>query len=139
MKKDEISFYGSMIILELIPLSKNYLQEYIKEFPENEANALSYSVDTQCECRQDLINHYNTNAEQVNEFNSNFIKNFPKEIDWIEFAKKIRVVNVAGTFVHIDKTPEAYYELTEKMSRERWYFRHMSVAVDGESYVVFFA
>ena len=36
MKKEEISFYGIMIILELIPTSKKYLDAYTKEFPENE-------------------------------------------------------------------------------------------------------
>lgn len=139
MKKDEISFYGVMIILELIPTSKNYLDAYIKQFPENQSDALSYSTDTSCSCKQTLIDHYNNNTQIVNEFNSSFVENFPKEIDWIAFVKRHEVVNVAGTFIKIDKTPEAYYELTERMSRERWAFKHMSVSTDEEKYVVFFA
>jgi hypothetical protein len=139
MKKDEISFYGMMIILELIPTSRNYLESYIEKFPENQSDAISYSTDTACDCKQTLIDHYNNNTQEVNEFNSNFVEKFPTEIDWIAFIKRHEVVNVAGTFVEIDKTPEAYYELTERMSRERWAFRHMSVTTDTEKYVVFFA
>jgi hypothetical protein len=139
MKKEEISFYGIMIILELIPTSKKYLDAYTKEFPENEGDALSYSVDTSCQCKDNLINHYNSNPELVNDFNSLFIENNPNEIDWIDFVKRHEVTNVAGTFVKIEKTPDAYYELTERMSRERWYFRHMSVTSESDNYVVFFA
>ena len=139
MKKDEISFYGVMLILELIPTSKNYLNSYIQKFPENESDALSYSVDTSCQCKENLINHYNSNAELVNNFNSDFIETNPKEIDWIDFVKRHQVTNVAGSFVKIDKTQEAYQELTDRMSRERWYFRHMSVTSDSENFIVFFA
>lgn len=52
MKKDEISFYGMMIILELIPTSRNYLESYIEKFPENQSDAISYSTDTACDCKQ---------------------------------------------------------------------------------------
>ena len=139
MKKDEISFYGIMIILELLPNSKNYRDSYIKQFPSNEVDALSYSTDTTCSCKQNLIDHYNENTSDVNEFNSNFVESFPKEIDWIDFVKRHEVINVAGSYVEIEKTPEAYSNLTERMSSERWFFRHMSVTTDNDKYVIFFA
>ena len=52
----------------LIQISKKYLDTYTKEYPANISNALSFSTNPNCSCRNQLISHYNDNKEIVDQF-----------------------------------------------------------------------
>jgi len=139
MDKEEFNVYGLLAVLELLTTSKTYLDEYIVKYPENETDALSYSVDPQCKCRENLIKHFNSNAKDVGDFTKEFIVNNSTELNWAEFIKRYETHSAPGTIVKIDKTPEAYRNLINQMQTERWAFRHMSVTVEDDKYAIFFA
>ena len=139
MDNEEFNVYGLLAVLELLTTSKTYLDEYIAKYPENESDALSYSVDPGCKCRDNLIKHYNSNTKDVGDFTKEFIVNNSTELNWTDFIKRYETHPVAGTFVKIDKTPEAYRNLIQQMQAERWTFRHMSVTSEDDKYTIFFA
>jgi hypothetical protein len=131
--------YGVKIVLELIGGSKLYYDEYVKKYPANIANALSFSKNPNCTCRNALIKHYNENKVEVDKFTTDFLEIHPSELKWDDFERKNAQKNVIGSIVKIDKTEEAYKDLTEKMQSEKWVFRQMTSTVDGDKYVFFFA
>ena len=139
MNDEEFNAYSLLAVLELLSSSKTFLNEYITKFPDNEQDALSFSVDTTCPCRDNLISHYNSNRAEVNEFTKEFIVNNSTELNWPAFIDKYKTFSAAGTRVKIDKTDTAYAELCAQMHRERWVFRHMSILEEDDKYVVFFA
>lgn len=131
--------YGVRVVLELIQSSKKYLDLYVKEYPKNISNALSFSTNPNCSCRNQLINHYNDNKEQVDQFTANFLQTHPAELEWGTFEEKYQQFIASGTIVKIDKTQEAYSNLIQKMQREKWVFHHMSVTTEDDKYTIFFA
>ena len=139
MNEEQFNIYGLLAVLELLTTSKKFLDAYIEKYQENEADALSYSVDPGCNCRSNLIQHYNSNTQDVNEFTRTFITNNSTELDWVDFIRRNETNPVAGKIVKIDKTPEAYANLVQQMHNERWVFRHMNITTEGESYVILFA
>jgi hypothetical protein len=128
-----------LAILELLTTSKKFLDAYIQKYPENESHALSFSVDPGCECRRDIIKHYEASTDDVNLFTHTFIENNSTELNWTDFVHRHQTTPVAGQIVKIDKTPEAYANLIQQMHDNKWVFRHMNVVVDGDSYLIFFA
>jgi hypothetical protein len=139
MDEQEFNIYGLLAVLELLTTSKKFLDAYVEKYQENEADALSYSVDPGCNCRDNLIKHYNSNAKDVNEFTRTFITNNSSELNWSDFIQRNETNPVAGKIVEIEKTPEAYANLVRQMHNERWVFRHMNITTDENSYVIFFA
>ncbi len=139
MNEDEFNIYGLLAVLELLRNSQKFLDAYIEKYKDNETDAMSYSVDPHCKCRDNLVNHYNSNSKDVNDFTRNFITNNSTELDWVDFVRRNQTTPVAGKIVTIPKNPEDYATLVQQMHNERWVFRHMNVAVDGDSYVFFFA
>ena len=139
MNEEEFNAYGLLAVLELLTSSQIFLNEYTTKYPKNEADALSFSVDPNCPCRNTLINHYNSNHKEVGDFTKEFIVNNSTELNWVEFIEKYKTFSAAGKRFKIDKTEEAYAEFTLKMHRERWVFRHMSILAEGDKYVIFFA
>ena len=131
--------YGVQVVLELIQNSQKYLDAYVKEYPDNISNALSFSTNPNCSCRNHLISHYNNNQELVDQFTAKFLQTNPSELNWNEFDKKHRQHFAAGSIVKIDKTQEAYSNLIQKMQREKWVFHHMSVTSEDDKYTIFFA
>ena len=139
MNENEFNIYGLLAVLELLTTSKKFLDAYIEKYQENEDDALSYSVDPGCNCRDNLIKHYNSNAKDVNEFTRTFITNNSTELNWSDFIQRNETNPVAGKIVKIEKTAAAYAALVQQMHGERWVFRHMNITTDGNSYVIFFA
>jgi hypothetical protein len=127
------------LLLELLTTSQKYVDAYIERFPEQTENALSFSVDPGCSCKEKIIEHFKNNAEAVDDLTQTFLQNNPLEINLKEFLQRISVNNVAGRMFKIDKTEEAYSNFIDNMKNNRWAFRYMSVAVDGDKYVFFFA
>jgi len=139
MNESEFNIYGMLAVLELLTSSQKYLDAYTEEYPENKTDALSYSVDPNCSCRENLIKHYNSNTVGVNEFTRTFITNNSTEMNWADFIRRNETHPAAGKLIKIDKTPEAYFNLVQQMHNERWVFRHMNITTDDNSYVIFFA
>jgi len=127
------------LLLELLTTSQKYVDAYIERFPEQTENALSFSVDPGCSCKEKIIEHFKNNAEALDDLTQTFLQNNPLEINLKEFLRGISVNNVAGRMFKIDKTEEAYSDFIDNMKNNRWAFRYMSVAVDGDKYVFFFA
>jgi len=127
------------LLLELLTTSQKYVDAYIERFPVQTENALSFSVDPGCSCKEKIIEHFKNNAEAVDDLTQTFLQNNPLEINLKEFLQRISVNNVAGRMFKIDKTEEAYSNFIDNMKNNRWAFRYMSVAVDGDKYVFFFA
>lgn len=130
--------YGVQLTLELIQTSKSFYDAYIKEYPDNTANALSYSKNPNCSCRNKLTKHYNENKQKVDLFVSSFLNTNPSAINLVEFEQKYKTKPVSGRIVRIEKTDQAYGNLVQTIQNEGWTFRQMSVAVDGDDYVFFF-
>tara|TARA_A100001037_G_scaffold290243_1_gene302863 strand:+ start:31370 stop:31792 length:423 start_codon:yes stop_codon:yes gene_type:complete len=130
--------YGVQIVLELIGGSKLFYDEYVKAYPTNLANAMSFAKNPNCTCRNALIKHYNENKKEVDDFTIKFLEVHPSELAIDQFLQKHANKNVVGTIVKIDKSPEAFKDITNKMQAEKWVFRQMSVAVEGDNYVLFF-
>ncbi len=136
---NNLNAYGVFLVLELLSSSQKYLDTYIQAYPEQEGNALSFSVDPGCSCRTHLINHYKNNQPNVDKLTHEFIAENPNEINLKEFIKKYETVHVAGQYFKIDKTESAYADFVQNMQNQRWAFRFMSVAVEDDKYVIFFA
>jgi hypothetical protein len=130
--------YGVQLTLELIQTSKPFYDAYIKEYPDNTANALSYSKNPNCSCRNKLTKHYNENKDKVDQFVQSFLDKMPDQINLQEFTSRHQTKPVSGRIVKIDKTDQAYGELVNQIHREQWTFRHMSIAVDSDKYIFFF-
>ena len=130
--------YGVTIVLELIGGSKLFYDAYVKQYPSNLANAMSFSKNPNCTCRNALIKHYNENKSDVDTFTTEFLEEHPAELAIDQFLQKHANKNVVGTIVKIDKTPEAFKNITNQMQSEKWVFRQMSVAVEDNNYVLFF-
>ena len=130
--------YGVQLVLELIQKSKPFYEAYIKEYPDNTANALSYSKNPNCSCRNKLTKHYNENKSEVDSFINSFLDKNPKEVDLQDFVSRHKTKPVSGRIVKIDKTDEAYGELVNQIHREQWSYRHMSIAIENDKYVFFF-
>ena len=139
MNSENTNYTSLALTLELLTISQKYLEDYIIKFPTMEENALSFSVDPGCSCKNALIEHFKSNTSQVEELNTIFLQNNPTEIDLREFLTKIEVKNVAGKFFKIDKTEEAYANFVQNMQEQRWAFRHISVVSEEDAYVIFFA
>lgn len=131
--------YGVQVVLELIQTSKKYLDTYTKEYPTNISNALSFSTNPNCSCRNQLINHYNDNKELVDQFTAKFLQDNPAEMNWDAFDQKHKQHFASGTIVRIDKSDDAYSNLIQKMKQEKWVFHQMSVTSEEDKYVIFFA
>jgi len=130
--------HGVQLTLELIQTSKSFYEKYIKQYPDNTANALSFSKNPNCSCRNKLTNHYNENKEDVDSFVLSFLKTEPNSINLVDFENRHKTKPVSGRIVKIEKTDEAYGNLVQTIQNEGWAFRSMSVAVDGDEYVFFF-
>ena len=139
MNSENTNYTSLALTLELLTTSQKYLEEYIKTFPDMEENALSFSVDPECSCKNAIIQHFNKNTLLVEDLNTIFIHDNPNEIDLRDFLEKLEVKNVAGKFFKIEKTEEAYFNFVQNMKEQRWAFRHISVTTDNDSYVIFFA
>ena len=139
MNNQTITSYGSILVLELILKSEEYLNELIKTFPSIEDKVLSFSVDPGCSCRNDIIKFYDENKESVSKFTENFLSQHPNVIDYRAFIQKYETNVVSGQFFKVDKTESAYMEFVDRMQQEKWAFRYMSVAVEDDKYVIFFA
>jgi hypothetical protein len=130
--------YGVQLTLELIQTSKIFYEKYIKQYPNNTANALSYSKNPNCSCRNKLTQHYNENKKEVDLFVLEFLKSEPNSINLHEFENKHKTKPVNGRIVRIEKTDEAFGNLTSQIHTEQWTYRSMSVAVEEDKYVFFF-
>ena len=130
--------YGVQLTLELIQTSKSFYEKYIKQYPDNTANALSYSKNPNCSCRNKLTSHYNQNKKEVDSFVLEFLKLEPNSINLVDFENRNKTKPVNGRVVRIDKTDEAFGNLTNQIHREQWTYRSMSVTVDDGKYVFFF-
>ena len=139
MNQDEFNKYALLAVLELLTTSQKFLNAYIQKYPTNETHALSFSVDPGCDCRGDIIKHYEENTNDVNLFTHEFIENNSTELNWADFVRRHQTTPVAGKVVKIEKTSEAYANLIQQMHNERWVFRHMNVTTDDNAYVIFFA
>jgi hypothetical protein len=130
--------YGVQLTLELIQTSKSFYEKYIKQYPDNTANALSFSKNPNCSCRNKLTKHYNENKQIVDLFVLEFLKQEPNAINLVDFENRHKIKPVSGRIVRIDKTDQAYGDLVKTIQNEGWTFKSMSVAVDGNEYVFFF-
>ena len=130
--------YGVQLVLELIQKSSAFYEAYIKEYPNNTANALSYSKNPNCSCRNKLTKHYNENKTTVDSFVNSFLDKNPNEVNLQDFVSRHQTKPVSGRIVRIDKTDQAYGELVNQIHREQWSFRHMSIAIEDDKYVFFF-
>ena len=130
--------YGVKVVLELIQTSTLFYDSYTKQYPNNLANALSFSKNPNCTCRNALIKHYNENKQAVDKFTTDFLQEHPSELAYEQFIQKHGTKNMVGQIVRIDKSEEAYKQLSDKIASERWVFRQMSVAIDEQNYVIFF-
>jgi hypothetical protein len=130
--------YGVQLVLELIQKSKSFYEVYIKEYPDNTANALSFSKNPNCSCRGKLTKHYNENKDAVDKFVESFLSTSESEINLQEFVARHKTKPVSGRIVKIDKTDQAYGELVNQIHKEQWTFRHMSIAIEDDKYVFFF-
>ena len=139
METNNPNTHGSILVLELILTSQLYMDQYIDNFPTMQDQALNFSVDPGCSCKDDIINHYNQNTEQVSSFTEKFLSENPKTIDIRQFIKKHETNEVAGRIFKIDKTDEAYANLVNTIHTQNWIFKHMSVTVDENNYIIFFS
>jgi hypothetical protein len=139
MKSNNINSYGSNLILELILTSELYMNQYIDSFPDMTDNALSFSVDPECSCRESIITHYNQNTESVSRFTEGFLTENPNAIDLKQFISKYETNEVSGKFFKIEKTEEAYANFIKTSQTENWIYNHMSITTDDDSYTIFFA
>tara|TARA_B100002019_G_C21264801_1_gene598776 strand:- start:1863 stop:2285 length:423 start_codon:yes stop_codon:yes gene_type:complete len=130
--------YGVQLVLELIQNSKPFYEEYIKKYPDNTANALSFSKNPNCSCRSKLTKHYNENKSDVDSFVENFLNKTNDAINLKEFVSRHNTKPVSGRVVRIDKTDQAYGELVTQIHRENWVYRTMSVVAEDDKYVFFF-
>jgi hypothetical protein len=130
--------YGVQLTLELIQTSKSFYESYIKQYPDNTANALSFSKNPNCSCRSKLTKHYNENKQLVDSFILTFLKNEPTAINLVEFEAKHKTKPVSGRVVRIEKTDEAYGNLVRTIHAEGWVYKSMAVAIDGNEYIFFF-
>lgn len=139
--KEATERYGVNLMLELIQTSKVFYEAYIKKYPDNTANALSYSKNPNCSCRGKLTKHYQENTNDVNIFVQEFLDKNPSEIDipkFVENYEKNKTTSVSGRIVRVPKNDQSYGQLVAQINREGWSFRHMSVGIDAEHYVFFF-
>ena len=130
--------YGVQLTLELIQTSKSFYEKYIKQYPDNTANALSYSRNPNCSCRNKLTKHYNENKKEVDSFVLQFLNSEPNAINLVDFENRNKTKPVNGRIVRIDKTDEAFGNLTSQIHNEQWTYRSMSVTTDGDKYIFFF-
>lgn len=126
------------IVLDLIGSSKLYLDAYIKEYPANISNAMSFSKNPNCSCRNFLIKHYNENTQVVDDFTSNFLEENPTEINWEEADEKHTQRDVSGKVFRIPLTDQAYEQFATQMKNEQWAFRFMNITIHNNQYVFMF-
>ena len=96
------------IVLDLLGSSKSYLDAYIKEYPKNISNAMSFSKNPNCTCRNFLIKHYNENAQVVDDFTTKFLEGNPSEINWQEAEQKHTEKDVSGKVFRVPLNDQAY-------------------------------
>lgn len=136
--KENQKKYGVKVVLELLSNSKLFYDLYVKQYPNNLANAMSFSKNPNCTCRNALIKHYNENKKAVDTFTEDFLVEHPSELALDEFLAKHASKSVVGSVIKIEKTEEAFRHVTNKMQSEKWTFRQMSVAVENDQYILFF-
>ena len=126
------------IVLDLLGSSKTYLDAYVKEYPANISNAMSFSKNPNCSCKNFLIKHYNENTQVVDEFTSNFLEVNPTEIDWKNADEKHTQKDVSGKVFRIPLNDQAYEHFTSQMKNDQWMFRFMNVTIHNNHYVFMF-
>jgi hypothetical protein len=114
------------------------MNQYIDSYPDMMDNALSFSVDPECSCRESIITHYNENTELVSRFTEKFLAENPTVLDLKQFISKYETNEVSGRFFKIEKTEEAYANFIKTTQEENWIYTHMSVTTDIDSYIIFF-
>lgn len=139
MNEEEYNAYSILVVFELLTTSLKYLNEYTTKYPTNKSVAESFSKKPSENTQSTLVNHYESNQQDVDDFTKQFIENNSTELDWTRFLNKYKTFPASGQIFKIDKTAEAYMEFVTRMQAERWVFRHMSVAVEDDKYVLFFA
>ena len=139
MNSNNITKYGGILLLELILKSEDFLNAYIDKFVEMQDSALSFSVDPECSCKDKIIEHYTKNSEVVADFIGKYISRNPSVIDIKDFLMRHESIYVSGKIFKIEKNEKAYSDFITKIKSEGWHYREMSVAVDADSYTIFFS
>lgn len=139
MDTEKFNTYSSVIFIELLYTSKKFLNK-IKEDYEELYEIIKELVKSPSDENQEYLKSlYFHNENELKNFINSYLKENESEFSWTTFLKKYESVRVAGKFFKIDKTEKAYKEFVDNMSKSRWSFNYMSVAVENDKYVIFFA
>lgn len=139
MDNEKFNVYSSLIFVELLYTSKKFVTKLSENYSELHDIIKKLIESPSTENQEHIISLYSHNENNLKSFLHSYLKENESEFNWTNFLNKYEVTPVAGRFFKIDKTDQAYYDFVEKMKAERWVFSYMSVAVDADEYIIFFA
>ena len=139
MDNEKFNTYCSLIFVELSFTSGKFVEELATKYKElHDVIVKLVSTPTQ-ENQEHLQNLFAHNEESLKKYVHDYLLANETEFNWTTFLNKYEVVPVAGRMFKIEKTEQAYADFVQKMKTDRWVFSFMNVAVDADSYVIFFA
>lgn len=139
MDNEKFNTYCSLIFVELAFTSTKFVKQLSEKYKELHDVIVKLVETPSVENQEHLQSLFGHNEESLKKYVHDYLLANESEFDWTTFLDKYEVTPVAGRFYKIDKTEQAYSDLIQKMKTERWVFSYMSVAVEDNSYVVFFA
>ena len=125
--------------MELSYISKKFrdlISEKFKDLSEVYINLLTSTSD---DSRKHIVSLYASNESVLKPVLHQYLLDNESEFNCTDFLNKYDITPVAGKIFRIKKSDEDYMNFTNRMQSERWIFSYMSVAVDKDEYVIFFA
>tara|TARA_B100002019_G_scaffold164785_1_gene142303 strand:+ start:1040 stop:1459 length:420 start_codon:yes stop_codon:yes gene_type:complete len=139
MDNEKFNTYCSLIFVELAFTSTKFIKQLSEKYKELHDIIVKLVETPSTENQEHLQSLFSHNEESLKKYVHDYLIENESEFNWTTFLDKYEVTPVAGRFFKIDKTEQAYADLIQKMKTERWVFSYMNVAVEENSYVVFFA
>ena len=126
------------LLMELIPSSEKFKTFYSEKFPSIKESIIAYSLDTKCDCKNEIIDFHNKNKEESDKAIKSFISSYPEEINLVEFLKRMESNYIGGKVIKIDKSDSAFYELVNNINQNGYYFRTVNVIPEEKSLTFLF-
>ena len=139
MQSEKFNTYSSLIFVELSFTSGNFNKALVSEFPELADIFKKLTLTPSSESQTHLESLFKHNEDSLKSFLNDYLKENENEFNWTTFLDKYDVTPVAGKFFKIEKTEKAYLDFVHTMQEQRWVFSHMSIAIDKDNFILFFA
>jgi len=139
MNTEKFNIYSSFIFMELSYISKKFRDLISKKFKDLSEVYINLLTSTSDDSRKHIVSLYASNESVLKPVLHQYLLDNESEFNWTDFLNKYDITPVAGKIFRIKKSDEDYMNFTNRMQSERWIFSYMSVAVDKDEYVIFFA